>query len=79
MFSMFIGCSSLTSLNILSFDTSSIGSTFFMFGEYKFLTSLDLSHFDTYPYLLNQDAQGGYKLELKCIKQKKRWQLMKKY
>jgi len=47
MYSMFNGCSSLTSLDVSSFDTSNVTDMGSMFSGCSSLTSLDLSHFDT--------------------------------
>ena len=47
MTSMFDGCSSLTSLDLSSFDTSKVRDMFNMFMSCGNLTSLDLSSFDT--------------------------------
>ena len=47
MFSMFSGCSKLTSLDLSSFDTSNVTSMENMFLGCRSLTSLDVSHFDT--------------------------------
>ena len=45
--SMFYNCYSLTSLNLSSFDTSSVHDMSFMFYECNSLTSLDINHFNT--------------------------------
>ena len=47
MKSMFIGCSSLTSLDVSSFDTSKVTSMESMFNGCRSLKSLDLSGWDT--------------------------------
>ena len=47
MSSMFDGCSSLTSLDLTSFDTSQVWDMRCMFDGCSSLTSLDLSRFDT--------------------------------
>jgi surface protein len=47
MVNMFYGCSSLTSIDLSHFDTSSIKYMASMFAGCSSLTSLDLSHFDT--------------------------------
>ena len=47
MSNMFYGCSSLASLDLSSFDTSSAASMSFMFSGCSSLASLDLSSFDT--------------------------------
>ena len=47
MSNMFIGCSSLTSLDVSGFDTSSVTDMYGMFYDCSALTSLDLSGFDT--------------------------------
>ena len=44
---MFNGCTSITSINLSSFDTSKVNFMFNMFSNCKNLTSLDLSSFDT--------------------------------
>jgi len=44
---MFYGCSSLTSLDLSSFDTSNVSNMYVMFSGCSSLTSLDLSSFDT--------------------------------
>ena len=46
MNSMFYHCSSLTSLNLSSFDTSNVTSMYGMFYECTELSSLDLSSFN---------------------------------
>ena len=48
MYSMFNSCSSLTSLDLSSFDTYNVTDMSSMFGNCSSLTSLDLSSFDTY-------------------------------
>ena len=47
MYGMFNGCSRLTSLDVLHFDTSQVTNMMYMFGSCSGLTSLDVSHFDT--------------------------------
>ena len=47
MYSMFSGCSSLTSLDLSSFDTSKVTNMDGMFNGCGSLTSIDLSSFDT--------------------------------
>ena len=47
MGSMFIGCSSLTSLDLSSFNTTNVTSMYDMFYRCQSLTSLDLSSFNT--------------------------------
>ena len=47
MYSMFSGCSSLTSLNLSNFDTSLVTNIRSMFYGCSNLTSLDLSNFNT--------------------------------
>ena len=47
MYSMFTNCSSLTSLDLSSFDTSNVTNIGMMFYNCLSLTSLDLSNFDT--------------------------------
>ena len=47
MSKMFCGCSSLTALDLTSFDTSNVTDMSDMFQDCKSLTSLDLSTFDT--------------------------------
>ena len=47
MGNMFIGCSSLTSLDLSSFNTSKVTNTIYMFAHCRSLTSLDLSSFNT--------------------------------
>ena len=47
MYSMFSGCSSLTSLDLSSFDTSNVTNMNSMFSSCSSLTSLDLSSFNT--------------------------------
>ena len=47
MYCMFAYCSSLTSLDVSKFDTSSVTNMNGMFDSCKRLTSLDLSSFDT--------------------------------
>ena len=47
MYEMFGNCSSLTSLNLSSFDTSGVTTMYYMFYNCSSLTSLDLSSFDT--------------------------------
>ena len=47
MASMFLNCSSLTSLDLSGFDTSKVWTMSSMFDSCKSLTSLDLSGFDT--------------------------------
>jgi surface protein len=44
---MFFGCTSLTSLHLSTFDTSSVTNIYGMFQGCSSLTSLDLSTFDT--------------------------------
>jgi surface protein len=44
---MFLGCSSLTSLDLSNFNTSSVTDMYGMFYNCYNLTSLDLSNFDT--------------------------------
>jgi len=44
---MFINCSSLTSLDVSGFDTSSVTNMSYMFYNCSSLTSLDVSGFDT--------------------------------
>ena len=44
---MFMECSSLTALDLASFDTSKVTNMGAMFKDCKGLTTLDLSHFDT--------------------------------
>ena len=47
MGSMFVHCSSLTSLNVSNFNTSQVTSMSYMFSTCSSLTSLDVSNFDT--------------------------------
>ena len=47
MWQMFSGCSSLTSLDVSSFDTGNVTSTWHMFSGCRSLTSVDVSGFDT--------------------------------
>ena len=47
MYSMFQGCSSLTSIDLSNFDTSSVINMSSMFNGCSSLTSIDLSNFDT--------------------------------
>ena len=47
MYGMFYGCSSLTELDLSSFDTSNVTSFDFMFDGCSSLTELDVSGFDT--------------------------------
>lgn len=47
MSSMFLRCTSLTSLDVSHFNTSNVTSMYQMFYVCEKLTSLDLSHFDT--------------------------------
>ena len=47
MSAIFAGCSSLTSLNLSSFNTSNVTDMAYMFGACSSLTSLDLSNFNT--------------------------------
>ena len=47
MYQMFLSCSSLTSLDVSGFDTSSVTNMYQMFLSCRSLTSLDLSGFDT--------------------------------
>ena len=47
MHSMFSGCSSLTSLDLSSFNTSNVTNIFYMFQGCSSLTELDLSSFNT--------------------------------
>ena len=47
MYSLFNGCSSLTSLDLSNFDTSNVTDMQYMFSGCSSLTSLDLSNFDT--------------------------------
>lgn len=44
---MFAGCSSLTTMNVGSFDTSIVGNMEYMFDNCSNLTSIDVSSFDT--------------------------------
>ncbi|WP_368556328.1 BspA family leucine-rich repeat surface protein, partial [Enterococcus faecalis] len=47
MFAMFLGCSSLTELDVSNFDTSKVTDMSTMFGGCSRLTELDVSNFDT--------------------------------
>ena len=47
MYNMFLGCSSLTSLDVSGFNTSEVTNMSYMFRECSSLTSLDLSSFNT--------------------------------
>ena len=47
MQAMFIGCSSLTNLDLSSFDTSKVTNTSYMFNECSGLVDLDISGFNT--------------------------------
>jgi surface protein len=47
MHGMFLGCESLTSLDVSNFDTSKVANMRYMFYECTNLTELDLSGFDT--------------------------------
>ena len=47
MFGMFNCCSSLTALDVTSFNTSNVTDMNYMFGSCSSLTTLDLSNFDT--------------------------------
>ena len=44
---MFYNCANLNSLNISSFDTSSVESMYNLFSGCRSLLSIDLSNFDT--------------------------------
>ena len=47
MYGMFNGCSSLTTLNLSSFDTANVSNMDYMFSDCSSLTSLNLSSFNT--------------------------------
>lgn len=47
MYGLFLGCSSLTTLDVSGFDTSNVTDMQYMFGGCTNLTSLDLSNFNT--------------------------------
>ena len=47
MYSMFSGCSSLTSLDVTHFNTANVTDLSYMFDNCSSLTSLDVTHFNT--------------------------------
>ena len=47
MYSMFSGCSSLTSLDVTHFNTANVTDLSYMFSSCSSLTSLDVTHFNT--------------------------------
>ena len=63
MSSMFRGCSSLTSLDLSSFDTSSVTDMSAMFSGCSSLASLDLSSFDTSKVHYMSDCGPDWYLE----------------
>ena len=60
MSGMFRGCSSLTSLDLSSFNTSSVTGMNNMFANCSSLTSLDLSNFNT------SKVSGTYQMFVGC-------------
>lgn len=63
---MFYQCSSLTSLDLSSFDTSKVTNMYSMFGYCKSLTSLDLSSFNT-SNVTNMGSMFNYSNKLASI------------
>ena len=76
---MFIGCMSLTSLNLSTFNTTKVSNMIMMFGHCSSLTSLDLSSFNTTKVLLMQgmfyDCERLTSLNLSSFNTAKVWNM----